>query len=683
MQVINYSGKFFPISKKSIKRNHQLKGKGLLTTLAVVSGIFLSACGGGASSSGSETINTVAHPKIVRSKATNSPSYSPSGNILEINPTFSWEAIGNVTEYRFGHENTSDSSEWHLYGISAIEAGCPNLGDTCEYTPTDYDMPLNTEKAWWVQAKVNGDWQDWSNPIFFTVINDIGSNIPIPTPIAPTGNIESTTPEFSWTSISGAEKYKIGFEDAETGDGWQTHIVWADDAGCESAQTNCTQTLYNTGLSQGQEVAWWVKAEINNEWSDWSETAVFNITTQGSVAKPFIFNVTLDGNSPTDFKIFTNNDFQYNYSIDCDSDGVLEGTNLHGDFLCHYTAPSTYKITISGVFPAIFKLNNLLKEDSICAKKIEILQWGENKWSSLKEAFGVLHRFHKVPCSNELIFSTANQPDLSHVTDMGHMFSNVYEFNQDLSNWDVSNVTDMRYMFSKAFKFNQDISAWDVSNVTNMQSIFGNASKFNQDIGSWDVSHVSNMRYMFWAAKSYNQDISAWNVSNVTDMRYMFYQAPIFNKDISLWDVSHVTNMSVMFGEAASFNQDISAWDVSKVTDVTAMFSEATSFNQDISAWDVSNVTSMGIMFRNATSFNQDISSWDVSKVTNMYAMLKGASSFSTENYDKLLIAWSKLNLQHNVRFDADGIKYSAAAVNARNKLINEFNWNITDGGQL
>jgi surface protein len=206
------------------------------------------------------------------------------------------------------------------------------------------------------------------------------------------------------------------------------------------------------------------------------------------------------------------------------------------------------------------------------------------------------------------------------VTNMGALFSQESDFNQDISSWDVSNVVDMSDMFYLAESFNQPIGDWNVSNVTDMSSMFrapgaDGYSPFNQPIGGWDVSNVTDMSSMFSGADSFNQPVGDWDVSGVIDMSNMFNEAESFNQPIGGWDVSNVTLIYSMFQHALSFNQPIGDWDVSDVTFSGGMFLGAESFNQPIGGWDVSNVTNMMMMFSGAVSFNQDLNCWCVDQI--------------------------------------------------------------------
>ncbi len=271
--------------------------------------------------------------------------------------------------------------------------------------------------------------------------------------------------------------------------------------------------------------------------------------------------------------------------------------------------------------------------------------------------------------------------DVGEVTNMDALFSFVENFNQDLGGWNVENVTSMSNMF-RGSAFNHDIGDWDVSNVEDMSFMFSEADEFNQDISSWDVSNVTSMKWMFRYARSFNQDIGNWDVNMVEDMSYMFYHAESFNQDIGNWDVGKVKDMSNMFYNAIAFNQDIGKWNVGSVETMEHMFQKASSFNQDISGWNVGNVTSMQSMFHFAVSFNQDIGSWNMSSVSDVTGMLS-ATNISTAFYNKLLIGWAGQSLQNDLLFHGgNDNKYSPGnAADARQKIINDFNWDIYDGG--
>jgi uncharacterized repeat protein (TIGR02543 family) len=273
--------------------------------------------------------------------------------------------------------------------------------------------------------------------------------------------------------------------------------------------------------------------------------------------------------------------------------------------------------------------------------------------------------------------------DVSSVTDISYMFKGATSFNQNIGGWNVSSVTNMGGMLNGATAFNNYIGDWDVSSVTIMENMFYYATKFNLDIGSWDVSNVTNMNQMFCYATSFNQDIGSWDVSNVTDMGSMFRDANSFNQNIGGWDVSSVTNMNNIFSGATGFNQDIGSWDVSNVTDMGSMFWNANSFNQNIGGWDVSNVTDMQLMFLSADSFNQNIGGWDVSNVTDMTNMFYDVT-LSTANYSSILMGWSQLTLQNGVEFHAGSSQYGYnTPAAARQSIIDNFGWTITDGGEV
>jgi len=415
----------------------------------------------------------------------------------------------------------------------------------------------------------------------------------------------------------------------------------------------------------------------------------------------------------------------YNYSIDW-GDGSVDN-NVTRDVIHTYQSPGVYTIEITGSFPRLVFADVTTQAGSVSQeiifnsdnhKLLTIESWGNIRWSSMSSMFAD---------ASNLVIEATDSPNLTDVSDMSKMFKGTIDIEYDITEWDVSRVTNMTEMFSSS-QFNQDIGEWDVSNVVNMEGMFAGASKFDQDISEWNVSKVTSLNYLFSGATSFNQDIGDWDVSNVTTMIGTFGSnadydyvedlgwdnlgvsyvpregATSFNQDLSDWDVSKVKDMSRMFAGASSFNQNIVNWDVSSVTSMHSMFADAKAFNQELNDWNVENVTTMSFMFMKsgfnravnlwnvtnvetmnrmfseATSFNQDISDWYVSKVYNMEFMFDGIA-LSTVNYNSILQAWSGLQVQKNVKFSAGNSNYSGAYRFARNTLIDDFEWVITDGG--
>ena len=331
-----------------------------------------------------------------------------------------------------------------------------------------------------------------------------------------------------------------------------------------------------------------------------------------------------------------------------------------------YISAGTYTVSISGILNGFsFGFAPEMKEDSYVfhgdsPKLINISQWGPVRLGD--------YGYHFYHCSN-LEITADDIPDLTGTTNMAYMFALCLAITDipNIGQWDVSQVTNMRYMFFFARYANPEIGQWNVSNVEMMDCMFRYASAFNQDIGDWDVSGVTTMAGMFEYAGIFNQDIGDWDVSNVINM------------GSSKFGSSYVAGG--MFQNAVEFNQDISRWDVSRVENMAMMFRSTEAFDQDISDWDVSNVTDMTCMFYYALSFNQDISDWNISRVKNMADFLYGVT-MSTENYDAILTNWALLPaLQSGVLFSGGFSQYSSAVSASRQKLIDDYNWTITDGG--
>ncbi len=455
---------------------------------------------------------------------------------------------------------------------------------------------------------------------------------------------------------------------------------------------------------------------INSNLNNWDTSSVTNMTGLFHKAKSFNQNI-----SNWDVSNVTNMNLMFSGAEDFNQDigswDVSNVTNMHAMFgttsRAHYWCDT---IEVDGpCYEVTFTYHGAKNFNQ------DISSWNVANVTSMSSMFRDSTEFNQ----------DISNWNVSNVTDLGFMFSGAESFNQDIGSWDVSNVTNMQSMFFAATAFNRNISSWNTSRVTNMESMFKAASVFNQNIGTWNVANVTDMNSMFENANVFNQSIGNWDVTKVTSMTSMFKGAEAFNHNLGDWDVSNVTTMKSMFEDAVAFNQVVESWNVSSVTSMLSMFKNARAFNQYIGSWDVSSVATMVSMFENANAFNQNIGSWDVSNVTDMVAMFSEASSFdqnlgswnitsviswqndiyvggllvdseehegmtamfsgvqlSTENYDALLIGWSEqevhkpINWNHlPLRFNAGNSLYSEASAAARAKLINDFSWNIEDGG--
>ncbi len=434
------------------------------------------------------------------------------------------------------------------------------------------------------------------------------------------------------------------------------------------------------------------------DYSGNSSTATRTISVE--IAKPFIttWNTDIESDDEEENRTITiyTKGGGYNYQVNWGDS--LNDENVNGSISHTYESSGTYTISINGDFPQIYYN---LENDNKKLKSIE--QWGEIKWESMHKAFYKTSSLH---------VNANDAPDLSLVTDMSYMFSEIDILNSKQSswNWDVSNVESMKSSFKFATTFNQDISSWNISSVTDISEMFRGATMFDQDISGWDTSNVNDMYAIFSHSFEFNQNINSWNISSVNNLSKVFFAAKNFNQPLNNWDTSNINNMSQLFFGAYKFNHEINSWNTSLVTDMTEMFLYAFRFNQPLNNWDVSSTTIMEGMFYRATDFNQNLSNWNVSSVENMKSMYKCFSAIcafnqdisnwdissikfngmedmfsdtklSTGNYDQLLLGWSQLNLENDVNFNAGSSTYSASSQDARNTLINTYGWTISDGG--
>ncbi len=444
--------------------------------------------------------------------------------------------------------------------------------------------------------------------------------------------------------------------------------------------TNASSAFFNANY--GQEDIWLHRFELGNIGEPCTLNGVAGTFDENCVCivqetNPFITSWKTDNpgaSCNSCVTIPTNSDFNYNYEVDWDNDGIFDET-FTGDAFHDFGVAGSYDIAIRGTFPNLF--HDDINGDN--NKLVDVKQWGDQAFQSMRASF----RY----CDNIIEFTALDTPDLSMVVDMSFAFANASNFNSDISGWNVSNVQNMEALFSGTMAFNQNINTWDVRNVTSMQNMFATTTSFNQSLNNWNTSSLINARGIFYLATAFNGNINNWDVRNVVDMTDLFAFASNFNQPLNNWETNSLQQCNGTFLLASAFNQDVSNWNVSNVEIMSSMFSNASSFNQDISSWDVSNVQFFGSMFEDASAFDRSLSDWNLNAAIDLGGPAEGLramltrSGLSRENYEATLLGWSQNpNTPDNLTLGAETLQYCDTA--GRNALLSQ-GWTINGDVQV
>ena len=179
---------------------------------------------------------------------------SPSGNISDTTPTYTWSKVSGATNYQYQLYKGSS----YVYGYTVSSSACGT--STCSSTPT----PKLSHGAyqWRVRAYVGGAWQPLSAFKAFSVIV-------IPSTGTPTGTISDTTPTYLWSKISGATNYQYQLYKGST-------FVYSKTVSSSACGTSTCTNTPTTVLSNGS-YQWRVRAYVNGAWQAFSAYKSFTL----------------------------------------------------------------------------------------------------------------------------------------------------------------------------------------------------------------------------------------------------------------------------------------------------------------------------------------------------------------------------------------------------------------------
>ena len=179
-------------------------------------------------------------------------------------------------------------------------------------------------------------------------------------------------------------------------------------------------------------------------------------------------------------------------------------------------------------------------------------------------------------CENLEYIGNIENWDVSNVTKAEYLFYKCYKLNNygNIGNWNISNkCTNLSYMFanmsytpnvanSSFFPTTLDLSGWDVSSVTDMSNMFSNLYSLQTlNIQGWNTNKLVYSNDMFLmndvSIEPTLQNIIGLNsldVSSLLDMSHMFFGCKNFNGDFSLWQPSSVKKLDYAFYNCSSLN---------------------------------------------------------------------------------------------------------------------------------
>ena len=201
---------------------------------------------------------------------------APSGDVATTTPSFSWTAVSGATHYQLWVNDASTGAKIDVT-YTAAAVGCGAGTGTCTISPGVSLAPGNA--TWWILTSNAAGTGPWSTA--FTLRLDGTSTPGAATLVAPSGDVPTATPGFSWTAVSGATHYQLWVNDASTAA--KIYVLYAAAAvGCGAGTGTCTISP-GVSLAPGN-ATWWVRTSNAAGPGPWS--TAFTVSVQTPSTRP-------------------------------------------------------------------------------------------------------------------------------------------------------------------------------------------------------------------------------------------------------------------------------------------------------------------------------------------------------------------------------------------------------------
>lgn len=186
---------------------------------------------------------------------------SPSGGIVDNNPTYTWNQVSSATWYYLWVDGPNGNVLKQWYTVA--QANCN--GSTCSVTPTT-TLSSGTYR-WWIQTWNSTGYGPWSDGMNFST--------PLPpgraTLVSPTGSIITDTPTYTWNQVNGSTWYYLWVN----GPSGNVIRQWYTPAQANCNGSTCSVTP-STTLPAGAHT-WWIQTWNNAGYGPWSNGMAFSI----------------------------------------------------------------------------------------------------------------------------------------------------------------------------------------------------------------------------------------------------------------------------------------------------------------------------------------------------------------------------------------------------------------------
>lgn len=189
---------------------------------------------------------------------------SPSGTGSDTTPVYTWNAVGNATDYQLWINGPSGNLLQQWYPATSA---C--TGSSCRIEP---QLSLSDgQYTWWVQSRAGATPGLWSAGIAFRVTQQ-GAPPAKATLLSPSGLIPERTPTFRWPAVATATSYQLWVD----GPSGKIFAQWYETAAvCSGSSCSVKPALSLADATH----KWWIQARNGVGDGPWSNPLEFQVST--------------------------------------------------------------------------------------------------------------------------------------------------------------------------------------------------------------------------------------------------------------------------------------------------------------------------------------------------------------------------------------------------------------------